>query len=310
MDGQTLCRDVRKLLLEGDSSSFVDDRVTMDMLWEAAQQLNAEMQWNTKEYSFTTIVNQTNYTLPADFQELYVMDNLNYYVLRINDGTSDTFFRWREFDKIYQDRVFFTGGQPIPNNFSIVDTTPTAQVTGAASMAGANTYGLSTLFVTPAVFQNVSVGDIVHNITDGSDGLVTQVLSTFAVQTALWNGANDDWTGGDHFVITPQPRLAVVLDPMPSVSGYTVYVPYVSRPDPVYSLYQSYNFPVSWRYALTKYAAWMYKYRDKEPNYGDAWFKHWDDLLRKSKRIANRVRQRTSFKVNYNKRNLTDRSWR
>jgi hypothetical protein len=310
MDGSTLCRDVRKLLMEGESSEFVDDRLTMDLLWEAAQEINRESQWLTKEYTFSTVVNQTNYHLPYDFQELYMYDSFNYHTIRINNGSGDTFVRWKNFNAIYQDRPFFSGSQPIANDFSIVDADALTNITGIATSNGADSNGESILTDSLAPFANVSVGDIVHNITDSSDGMVIGLISTSQIRTGIYDGTTNDWAINDSYVIVPQHRLDIVLNPAPSVSGYTVYVPYISRPDPVYSLFAKYNFPNMWRYVLTKYAAWMYKYRDKEPNYGDKWYQHYDMSIRQAKRNANRVKERTGFRVNFNKRSLNDRSWR
>jgi hypothetical protein len=282
----------------------------MDLLWEASMTLNSEVKWLTDEVIISTIVGQTDYNLPADFQELYITDSFNQFVIRVFDGTADTFFKFRDFDRIYYDRQHTPTTQAIPNFFSIAYTDAPTRVSGTVTSSGASVNDESTLTDSSAPFANVSSGDSVHNITDDSDGLVLSKTSSSALVTALYDGTNNDWTNSDEYVITLQPRITLVIDPPPSISGYSIYVPYIKRPDPVYSRYGQYSFPESWRSALTKYVAWIYKYRDKEPNYGDAWYKYYEDMLRRAKRMTNRAKVKSHFKVNFNKYAMNDRSWR
>jgi hypothetical protein len=41
------------------------------------------------------------------------------------------------------------------------------------------------------------------------------------------------------------------------------------------------------------YAAWLYKYRDREVNYGDAFFKYWDRAVREYNSVLNKSMNRT-----------------
>jgi hypothetical protein len=316
VDGRTLADDVRKLLLEGSSSTFVDDFTSWNFLWEAAIELNKEMQWNTGTKDITTVALTYKYTLPADFQELYMVNDFLQHIIKVYDGSFNTFIPWREYDQIYQYYYNNSTAVPIPTEFSIIDADTIDYVTGTATSTGALAFGESLLNDTAGPFGDISIGDTVHNVTDGSSGLVVAyppALSYTAantVNTALDGGTHNYWTSGDEYVVIPQGRMQLVLNPPPLNAGYTVTVPYVKRPNPVFSEYGTYNFPEAWRYALAKYAAWLYKYADKEPNYGDQWYKYYLEMLRSSKRVSKRVRERSSFKVNYNKRSLTDRSFR
>ena len=311
MDGQTLCADVRRLLLEGDSSNFVDDKVTLDFLWEAAIQINHDLKLLTDIATITTVDGTSNYDLPADFQELYIVDSFNRYFVKENDGSNDYLLFWKDYGMMYYNGFNnSTLEQAISNNFSIVDSDPATVIKSTATAVGAEVYDECTLTDSTAPFANVKIGDIIHNITDTSDGLVIGITSTSVITVALYDGTNNDWTSGDTYVLVPQGRLALVLDPTPSTSGYTISIPYVKRPNPVYSSYGVYPFPATYRYILTKYAAWLYKYRDKEPNYGDAWYKQYDIEIRRNNRVNNRLKNKSNFKVNFNKTSLGDRSWR
>jgi hypothetical protein len=313
MDGKTLAEDVRKILLEDDSSTFIDDFLTYNFLYEAALQLNQDLRWLTDEYNFQLTVNVKDYTLPANFQELYAMDNLNRHYIRFNQGvgTQDQFCTWRDIDAMEHD-VVPNSSQVFPDFFGLRDATVPVNLSGSmGAFVGPVLPGESLLGDSSTNFSGiVAPGDIIHNYTDGSSGYVIQVLNSGALTTALSGGINNYWSGGDKYYLTLQSRMSLHFEPYPNTSGVQVYVPYIKVPDPVYSPYRSYPFPSSYRFPLVKYAAWLYKYRDKEPNYGNEWYKYYEDQLRKSKRIINRQRERTTFRVNYNKRTLTDRSWR
>lgn len=295
--------------MEGDDSSFVDDRVTMDFLWEAAVQMNSDLKWLTTSYSFSTVSGTYAYNMPSNFQELYATDSFNRFFITYADGSTTNFLYSRPYDKVYLDRLNQSGTASQMYYFSLTDATPLSTISSTATSAGTATNGESTLTDSAAPFTNVSVGDVVHNLTDQSSGIVAALSTTSAVITSLWGGTNNDWTNGDSYIITPQTRYSIVLDPTPD-DTYTVTVQYVSLPTPVYSYYRYYPFPSIYKSALVKYAAWLYKYRDKEPMYGDAWYKHYDNLVRKSKQVTDRSKLKQGFKVNFNKRSLNDKSWR
>ena len=43
--------------------------------------------------------------------------------------------------------------------------------------------------------------------------------------------------------------------------------------------------------------AWLYKYRDREPNYGDAWFKAFDMVTRENNYSTTKVKNNRKLKV-------------
>jgi hypothetical protein len=139
------------------------------------------------------------------------------------------------------------------------------------------TLGESTLTDGTAAFSTtVNIGDAVHNLTDTSHGYVVTLSSGTAVITALFDGTNNYFANTSSYVIWPQKRFQLVIDPPPSVTGDTITVYYVKRPDPVYSAYRSYSLPIGYSGALVHYAAWLYKYRDREPSFGDNFYLYWD----------------------------------
>ena len=273
MDGWTLVRDVRELLNESSTSSFITDRTTYDYLYEAACDLNSRIQGLTGEQEVKTVANVKEYELNEDFMGLFLRSE-GRYVLKFNNGTFDSWLRWRDFDFLYVLNTDRTA--TIPNLFTIKDAPASSPITGQASESLLSVNGECTLKSSTEAFSDVCVGDLVHNTTDDSHGVVVAVTSNTEIVTALFEGLNNYWEEDDYFVITQRGRYNIILDPTPSESNYTLYVPYIKKLEPVYSPYRTYPFPGEFRFSLAKYAAWLYKYRDREPNYGDAWYKHYN----------------------------------
>jgi hypothetical protein len=69
------------------------------------------------------------------------------------------------------------------------------------------------------VTDNVEVGDVIRNTTDGSRGIVLSVDSTTVLQTYLMGGSNNYWSSGDAYDTN---KLAITYD-----DGDTAYVPFL-----------------------------------------------------------------------------------
>lgn len=196
--------------------------------------------------------------------------------------------------------------QEIPSFFSIRDKQVLYdQITGTTTSAGDAAGGECTLTDTSALFitsEFANSGDTVHNTTDGSVGIVLAISSDTVAKTALFGGTGNDWDTDDKYVIQPQGRLEIVLDPPPSTSGDIVRIEYIARPDPVYSDYGVYRFRPHVAEALVKYAAWLYKYRDEEPNFGDKFYVFFDSEIRREHSHLRPFIKRRKITVNLKKR--------
>ena len=310
MDGKSLTNGLAKILSENIStSSFLDPRTSYDYIYEAVLEFCRRTRCLTASQTITTVADQTNYDLNTDFLSLYLRDNSNRYVVKFNDGSNDYFLPFRDFESVSYSNQ--TTSVAIPSNFSIIDKqTLTARITGTVTSAGAASGGECTCTDSAAPFTNVKVGDDVHNTTDGSDGVVISVTSTSKLVVALFGGTDNDWTSGDAYVIVPQGRKQLVLDPPPSTAAYTVTINYVQKHDPVYSSYRTYRFDRQYEPAIVKYAAWLYKYKDSEPNFGDAYYKFWDMQVRTAAKTEQKSLNKPSMRVNMMKRSYGDRSYR
>lgn len=300
MDGKEFLYLLRKTLGELADSSFLDNKTSYYYGHCAATAFVRRTHCLKNTQSITTVADQSDYTLNADFLEMYIKDDDLDYVIKYNDGTNNSFVKFKPYQEIVVGNN--TTSQLIPSHFGILDDqTLDSQVTGTTTSAGASSLGQTTLTDTAADFSDVSAGDVVHNVTDGSDGIVISKTSSTVLKTALFGGTDNDWTNGDTYVVQPRGRMKIVLDPAPSTAAHTITVYYIQSPAPVYTDYGIYRFQQEYTLALVQYAAWLYKYKGKEPNTGDNWYKYWDAETRQAKASIDGTLKRTKFQVNFKK---------
>jgi|2_EtaG_2_1085320.scaffolds.fasta_scaffold00367_15 hypothetical protein len=304
MDGKRLSYALRNLLNEEDGSNQLDAFTTFDLLNDGAAKLNRKLRHITADQSITTVADQSDYTLDAEFITLYREETLGKYLTKYSDGT--TMYNLTEID----DDVRFRNqsnetvtSQSIPSGFSVMfDQTEDSQVTGTATSTVAKVAGKTTLNDTAADFSDVSPGDTIHNTSDGSLGVVLSKTSSTVLVTALFGGTANDWTSTDAYVIQPQARYKIVLNPPPSTTGHTITVPYIKRPKPVYSDYDMFMFPNHFKNALLFYAAGFYKYRESQPNEGNVWFGQADLAVKEATQSSNKTLNRRRVEVNFKRR--------
>ena len=300
LDGKMLLRALRELLGESSTSEWMDNFTSYTYLNQAAKEFVQRTECLRSEQSITTVADQAEYDLNADFLQVYLRDSNNQPFLKFYDGTNYSWVYYRDYQDIYLANN--TTGVTHPSTFTISDnaTLPT-QLTGTASSAGALSAGQATLTCTTGGFVagKVSPGDVVHNTTDASDGIVLSVTSATALVTALFGGAENDWDSSDAYVVQPQARWKIILDPKPSTSSYVLTVPYVQAPNPVYSDYGRWRIPDGALSYIVNYAGWLYKYRDREPQFGDQLYKMFDMGVRKwGARTKESLRPVERLKVN------------
>lgn len=280
MDGKTMLELLRELLNEDSTSGFVNDKVSYHYIWEAARDFVTRTNILKSTQSITTVAEQEGYTLNADFSELYMRNtDENNFIIKYNDGSTNQWPEWKDYnDILYEDN---TSSVAIPDFFTIIDDSSVdSQATGTCTTAGALSAGESTLTDSAGDFSDVSAGDIVHNTTDSADGIVLSKTSSTALVTAMFGGTDNDWDSSDAYVIQPKGRKKLILSPPPSTASHTITLYYIPDPDPVFSDYGIYRFPQKYMPIIVRYAAWLYKYRDRQPEFGNAWFVQYDQLIR------------------------------
>ena len=280
MDGATFIRSLREAVGEPSGSQYLDTRTSYQYGWEAATEIVRRTRCLKATQTITTVAGTSSYTLNADFLQLDLRNADGNYIVKYNDGTNTSWIEYDEYDNIvYADE---TTSQSVPNRFTIKDKSSLyAQITGTATSAGTSSGGLSILTDSAGVFLGtdyVSAGDIVHNTTDGSSGVVLAVTDGTHLNTAIFSnssGAASSWESGDAYIIQPQGRLEIMFDPPLSTSSHTATVYYLQRPDPVFSDYGVYRLQSQYIGKIVSYAAAKYKLADREPGTWDAFRKEW-----------------------------------
>jgi len=308
MDGKDLLRRLRQIMQEDGDDGWLDKQTSFDYLYEAACAFVDRTNCITGLQTIQTTSSQHIYRLKPDFLKLYAKDRENEYFIKYYDVSADDYYNigWRDMEDLLYDYYADHTAVAIPSFFTVINETSVsvhAQVTGNATAAGTSSGGQCTLTDAGETFTYVAAGDIVHNLTDSSHGIVLSNTSAHAVVTALFGGANNDWGTSDAYVIQPQARFSLLVDPPPNTSADAFLVPYVQRPTPVYSDYGMYRFPQQYTDALVKYAYWLYKYRDREPDYGDRMYQFWDMKIRQYAVGINKTLRSKQIKVNMRKRN-------
>ena len=302
MDGKTLTRMLAETLNEDpDTSGFVREgsRVAYDLLYQSAVEFNARTKALKDTQSITTVEDEDEYTLDADFQQLYVKDSYKRFFVRYTDDDDEetNIFYKDEEDVVYDNN---TTSIAVPPYFYIKDKIlTTATRTGTATSAGDASAGQCILTDTSATFTTHDVwpGDTIHNTTDGSTGYVLSVTSETALVCALFDGTGNDWDTSDDYVIVHQPRLKLVLSQPCETADETITVPFIQRPAPVYSDYGTYRFQMQYAPALVKYAAWLLKYRDRAPDTGNAWFQVFERAVNQANMTLRGTFKRRGFTV-------------
>jgi hypothetical protein len=293
-DGKDLLRRLRNLLNEDSDSGWLDEQTSYDYLYDAAIDFVDRTGCVHDAQGITLIPDEEMYDLNPNFLRLFLKNSSNNYYINLYDGSRWHDIMWKDAEDILYD-YNASARAAIPSYFSIVDSEPPGQITGTATAAGGDAGGQQILTDAAADFTDVEAGAVVHNTTDGSDGIVLSKTSETELVTALFSGTDNDYTIGDAYVIQPQARYALGLSPIPS-TAYTLAVTYVKRPAPVYSDYGVYEFINP--NVLVKYAYWLYKYRDRDPNFGDAMYKFWEMEVQKKAYSINQGQRPNRFKVN------------
>ncbi len=310
MDGKTLTEGLAQLILEDSStSSFLDSKTSYDNIYDAVVEFCRRTQIFKSSQTVTTVIDQAAYDLNPDFLQLYLKNDRNEFVLKIYDGSGYNWVKFRDYDGIFLANEL--SSVPVPYNFAIrTKETLDSNMTGTVTSAGALSNGEATLTDSAAPFATANVGDFVHNTTDSAHGIVISKTSNSALVTAMFGGTDNDWDATpDAYIVIPQGRKQLYLDPPPSKANYTITVPYLQKPAPVYSLYRSYRLDRQYQLAILMYAAWLYKMRDSKPDYGARYFTYFDAECRKAAKTENRNQGRPNFRVNMMKRSLGSRSY-
>jgi len=307
MEGFTLKRKLAELLQETTGSTFMNDRTTYDYLYAAINDFNFRTHYSTGTQTISIIPGTASYNLNPDYVAPHLTDDYNRPFFKWTYNGSDSFVYPMDYDtQILSDS---TATSPVASNYSTVDASPLSNLSGSATIAGFTVNGESTLTdTTLSQFSTVAVGDYIHDTTDGSDGVIMAVLSSTQIATALFGGVANQWNSGDNYIIIPQQRYNIIFYPMPSASA-TATIYYVKAPAPVYSPYRVYNLPFQYDDPIVEFAAFKYKYRDQEIQFGDALYQHYELAAKKfASEMRKGIDKKQGFRCNFTKINPRSKS--
>ncbi len=303
MDGKRLCRQLRQMLNEESGSNYLDSFTTYDLLNQGAARLNRKIKHLEDTIAITTVADQADYTLPADFVMNIRQDNNGRDLVRYSDGATFNYIPERDDDVRWRNKPYSVTSVSTPTDYSIAyDDTEDAQVSSTATSTAAATAGKCTLTDSSAPFADVQAGDTIHNTTDGSMGVVLSKTSSEILITALFDGTANDWTSGDAYVIQPQAKYKLTLDPPPNTASQTITLDYLRRPKPVYSDYDVFQFPIEYQEALVQYAVGVYKYRSQMIEEANAWFMMAQKTVKDATGMTNKTLNKRRVNVNFKRK--------
>lgn len=305
MDGKTLLRLTDELLNESpDTSLFTSDRVGYEFLWQAATEFVNRTNSLKSVQSITTDTDQAEYTLNADYIELYQKNSRGKLFLKYTDSSSNDNFMVQDEENVIALDIN-SASVSLPGRFYVIDEEDTTDIRTATATTptGAQANGETVLTASAATFEtwDIQPGDTIHNADTGSSGYVIEISSETALVAALFGGTDQKFTVDDVITIVQQPRMKLVIHQPPSTADETITLPYIQRPAPVFSDFRRYRIQDQYMPAITKYAAWLYKYRDRKMEEGDAWYVYWDRNVRQAGNKLNAGLQRKGFSVRFMK---------
>lgn len=256
MDGTTLLQYGQEGL---GGIAAADQKFFYDCMDNAAVDFVRQTYCLKDEVVITTVEDGQNYDLPRNFITLYLKNQNRRLVGKYSDGTTTRFPVCTSYEKIFCGDE--TDSKDWPDRFGIIDKKDKSDpVEGTADAAGAASGGECVLQDDSATFTNtVSVRDIVHNKTDGSSGVVLAVTDDTHLKIALFGGTDNDISESDAYLIIPKINYQVVLEAPAETAGYTLVLPYICMPDPVYSDYGFWRIPSRSCRAICFEAAFLYK---------------------------------------------------
>ena len=93
MDGKDLTRRLAQLMNEDTDSGGLDARTSYDYLYEAAIEFVNRTGCLKSSQDITTVADQSEYDLNADFMRLYLRDSDGELYLKYSDGTNTSFLK-------------------------------------------------------------------------------------------------------------------------------------------------------------------------------------------------------------------------
>ena len=276
MNAYSIISKVYTLINESSTSTFMDEATTYELLNTALREFARRTQLFIKQSSISIVSGTSSYTLPDDFLKFFAKSEDDYVLPSIyynnNKITYIDYSTYMSYDT--------SETADIPTNYTLNFTYPDSIISGTATSSATVSNGEVTLTDTGKTFTQSLVGGTVHVTHSGVtyNGYVIAYNSSTSLTIATIPSTSI--SSGDTYLISPPPANTITFYPEPS-SSFTLPIYYIPSFPPVYSLYRPIPLPNDMLIPVACFICWLYKYRDREPAYGDKYFAIYETAVRK-----------------------------
>ena len=103
MDGRELVYQLRELINEDVNSDFIDTKTSYTFLYRAARDFAAATNCLKSTQTITTVADQAEYTLNADFAGQYLKNDDGENIIKYSDGTTTYRPTWKSYEEVIVD---------------------------------------------------------------------------------------------------------------------------------------------------------------------------------------------------------------
>ena len=276
MNAYSIISKVYTLINESSTSTFLDESTTYELLNTALREFARRTQLYVKSSSISIVSGTSSYTLPDDFLKFFVKSQDDYVQPSIyynnNKITYIDYSTYISYDT--------TETADIPANYTLNFTYPDNLISGTATSSSTLSNGEVNLVDTSKSFTKSLVGATVH-VTHSSvtcNGYVIAYNSSTSLTIATIPSTSI--SSGDSYLISPPPTNTITFYPTPS-SSFTLPIYYTPSFPPIYSPYRPIPLPNDMLIPIACFICWLYKYKDREPAYGDKYFAIYETAVRR-----------------------------
>ncbi len=276
MDAHSIISKVYSLINEATTSTFIDDATTYEFLNSALREVVRRTQLFIKEATIKITAGQKSYPLPNDFLKFFAKTDDDYaepaLYYNSNKITYIDYGTYLSLDRSATARI--------PTNYTLNFSYPASSITGTTTSNATPNNGEVQLVSASGNFSSSLIGGAVH-VTHNSvtyNGYVVEYVSPTVLVVATQPSTSI--SAGDPYVISPPPTNIITFYPTPS-ENFDLPISYYHTLPPIYSPFRSIPIPQDLLIPIACYICWLYKYKDREPVYGDKYFLIFESGIRR-----------------------------
>jgi len=276
MNAYSIISKVYSLINEPSTSALLDESTTYELLNTALKDFAKRTQLYVKKSSINVQTGVSSYDLPNDFLKFFAKSEDDYALPSIYyNNNRITYIDYSTYLSLDRNRT-----AKIPTNYTLNFSHPNSMITGTTASPSTVVNGEVLLIDNSRTFDPSLIGSTVH-VTHNSvtyNGYVIDYQSHISLIIATIPSTNISTS--DRYVISPPPTNVITFYPTPS-SSFTLPIYYIPSPPPVYSPYRPIPLPNDMLIPIACFICWLYKYKDREPAYGDKYFAIYETAVRR-----------------------------